>query len=1189
MHTAWDDSLLATIRFVSRHEDTQVYGAILPKSMMNQSLLESVAYKTYYVIVSGAEPPKLKKPKTKADPTISSKETPSKKKPTKAKKDADRGKGLNVLSEVALSGAAQLKEATKQSKKDFISLKLVAQVMELIFNLRFLMSNNTRSLVQMKELVLNQGFSMYPSDEGNDDGDDSDGNDDDNDDDDNDDDEENKEESDDGEELYKDVNVNLRKEDVEMNNNDQEKLLNFKNVSLADNGIASLMDTIICTEEPSAIVDRYMDNKLGEAINKAIQSHNAECREKAQAKKQDYIDLVDSSVRTIIKKEVKTQLPQILPKADSDFATPMIERNVNESLEVVVLARSSSQPKSTYEAVASLSEYELTKILLDKIKESKSHLRADYKRKLYDALVESYNTNKDIFNTYGEVLTLKRSRDDKDKDQDLSAGSDRGTKRRKSSKEADVTTHAEKPPTSFNELMDTPIDFSAFVMNRLNITNPTQELLVGLAFNLLKGTCKSFTELKYHFEECSKATTERLDWHNPEGKLTMTTTVAQQVAIDNDLAPLEKRVEIGKIPSQEFDEPPTKEEALPFIRELGHSREIKYIIDIDNKDTKKQDKMFYPRFTKIIIHHLLERDKSISMRNKTFMHTAWDDSLLATIRFVSRHEDTQVYGAILPKSMMNQSLLESVAYKTYYAIVSGAEPPKLKKPKTKADPTISSKENPSKKKPTKAKKDVPSKVPDEQQHKISGIDEGTGDEGNDDGDDSDGNDDDNDDDDNDGNDDDDSDQQVDQYTQAISSIPAIVDRYMDNKLGEAINKAIQSHNAECREKAQAEKQEYIDLVDSSVRTIIKKEVKTQLPQILPKADSDFVTPVIERNVKESLEVVVLARSSSQPKSTYEAVASLSEYELTKILLDKIKESKSHLRADYKRKLYDALVESYNTNKDLFNTYGEVFTLKMSRDDKDKDQDLSARSDRGTKRRKSSKEAESQNDSRSKEGKSSSSSKDTSCSHHKSSGKSAHAEEPSHTVDDSRISVTTHAEKPPTSFNELMDTPIDFFAFVMNRLNITNPTQELLVGLAFNLLKVTRLKIMKKYDYDHLDEIEVRREHQQPYTFKEDIDGHVEGEHFEWFKDENNTERPTMFVITWSYNVVRISYSFLRSNQNQRDLPRDIPLVSVEVRRHEIKRSKSENKGKVPTEMELVLEQTQQGESAKTSALGAAAS
>ncbi|GJT62439.1 hypothetical protein Tco_1005972 [Tanacetum coccineum] len=55
-----------------------------------------------------------------------------------------------------------------------------------------------------------------------------------------------------------------------------------------------------------------------------------------------------------------------------------------------------------------------------------------------------------------------------------------------------------------------------------------------------------------------------------------------------------------------------------------------------------------------------------------------------------------------------------------------------------------------------------------------------------------------------------------------------------------------------------------------------------------------------------------------------------------------------------------------------------------------------------KRRKSSKDAESSRDLNSKESKSTSSSIGTSCSQHKSSGKSAHAEEPSHTVDDLRV-------------------------------------------------------------------------------------------------------------------------------------------------------------------------------------------
>ncbi|GKD83817.1 hypothetical protein Tco_1350656 [Tanacetum coccineum] len=222
------------------------------------------------------------------------------------------------------------------------------------------------------------------------------------------------------------------------------------------------------------------------------------------------------------------------------------------------------------------------------MEKNKSYDKADYKKKLYNALVESYNTDKDLFDSYGEVFSLTRSRDKKDKDRDPSAGSDRGTKRRKSSKyvessrdsshtvkesvmqqdqefitgnnneqpaDKEVTkadwfkkpvrpptpdpdwskrqqvdfrppqtwisqvARAEEPPTSFDELNDTSFDFSAFVMNRLKIPNLTQEILVGPAFNLLKGTCKSITELKYHLEECSKAITERIDWHNPENKL----------------------------------------------------------------------------------------------------------------------------------------------------------------------------------------------------------------------------------------------------------------------------------------------------------------------------------------------------------------------------------------------------------------------------------------------------------------------------------------------------------------------------------------------------------------------------------------------------------------------------------------------------------------------------------------------
>nr|GFC64379.1 hypothetical protein [Tanacetum cinerariifolium] len=65
--------------------------------------------------------------------------------------------------------------------------------------------------------------------------------------------------------------------------------------------------------------------------------------------------------------------------------------------------------------------------------------------------------------------------------------------------------------SSFNELLDTPIDFSNFIMNRLNVDTLTPELLAGPTYELMRGSCASLTELEYHLEEVYKATTDQLD------------------------------------------------------------------------------------------------------------------------------------------------------------------------------------------------------------------------------------------------------------------------------------------------------------------------------------------------------------------------------------------------------------------------------------------------------------------------------------------------------------------------------------------------------------------------------------------------------------------------------------------------------------------------------------------------------
>ncbi|GKG25257.1 hypothetical protein Tco_0395885, partial [Tanacetum coccineum] len=62
-----------------------------------------------------------------------------------------------------------------------------------------------------------------------------------------------------------------------------------------------------------------------------------------------------------------------------------------------------------------------------------------------------------------------------------------------------------------------------------------------------------------------------------------------------------------------------------------------------------------------------------------FMHTARDDSILGTMRFVSKSEDFQVYRALLPSRMTNRQMRESDAYKTYLAYDTGAASPKMKR------------------------------------------------------------------------------------------------------------------------------------------------------------------------------------------------------------------------------------------------------------------------------------------------------------------------------------------------------------------------------------------------------------------------------------------------------------------------------------------------------------------------------
>nr|GEW81840.1 hypothetical protein [Tanacetum cinerariifolium] len=282
------------------------------------------------------------------------------------------------------------------------------------------------------------------------------------------------------------------------------------------------------------IVQHFMDQRMNEAVQVAVQLQSDRLREEAQKENDEFLRIVDENIKKIIKEQVKDQV-----KAHVSKILPRIEQAVNEQLEAEVLTRSSHSSRTSYAVAADLSEMELKKILIKKMEGNKSIQRSN----------------------------RRRDDDDEDKDEEPSAGPDRGSKRRREGKEPEsastLSNTATKsagrsttgpdldgrwqaslllkrsmcrlplrwksPPirslkqqadtrSSFNELMDTPLEFSNFIINQLRVDTLTPELLAGPTYGLVKGSCTSLIELEYHLEEVYKATTDQLDWVNPEGQ-----------------------------------------------------------------------------------------------------------------------------------------------------------------------------------------------------------------------------------------------------------------------------------------------------------------------------------------------------------------------------------------------------------------------------------------------------------------------------------------------------------------------------------------------------------------------------------------------------------------------------------------------------------------------------------------------
>nr|GEY53939.1 hypothetical protein [Tanacetum cinerariifolium] len=438
-HYVRDDQMFTTIKLVSRHQNTQQFGALFPFELTNEGIRNSIAYKEYHAITSRATPSKTKASvrkthssfdNTMPPPTVAGTRllTSAKgKQPAKSSK----AKGLSTLSEVALTEAEQIKLATKRSLQQ-------------------------THISQARRSGADEGTGNDDASHGMNVGGDK-----------------GLDAKDDDEELYGDVNINLEGQDVQMTDSSSvssqfvmsmlnpspdtgidsffelthrvdvpvtttvvpilvtaptlpppsiptisqvqqapatspitapstslQDLLHFGSLSGFDHRLKTLEDNFFefmqtnqfaeAVSSILGIVDRYIDYRMKEAVKVEVQLQFDRLREEAQAENEDFLNKLDENNQKII----------------------------NEQLKAEVLTRASNSSKTSYAVATDLSELELKKILNEKIESNKSIHLFDEQRNLYKAPVDACECDKIILDTYGDTVMLKRRRDDEDKDKE---------------------------------------------------------------------------------------------------------------------------------------------------------------------------------------------------------------------------------------------------------------------------------------------------------------------------------------------------------------------------------------------------------------------------------------------------------------------------------------------------------------------------------------------------------------------------------------------------------------------------------------------------------------------------------------------------------------------------------------------------------------------------------------------------
>nr|GEU33312.1 hypothetical protein [Tanacetum cinerariifolium] len=516
-----------------------------------------------------------------------------------------------------------------------------------------------------------------------------------------------------------------------------------------------------------------------------------------------------------------------------------------------------------------------------------------------------------------------------------------------------------------------------------------------------------------------------------------------------------------RFPSQSFVEPPFKEEILAFICFLRHSAAIMKLIDVninklyqpwrsfaaiinkcltgkssgydslrlsqaqmlwglyhkrnvdyaylmwedfvyqvEHKDSKKSNEMYYPRFTKVIIYNFMSKDPSIPRRNKVNWHYVKDDHMFSTIK--------------LPKASVRKTRSSSDTTITPPTTAAGDDDDHEVEKDDEEEGGDDEQEY-DEEEYDEETRDEKSFDPIPKTPKNSD-DEGNGEEdiglnvGREEG-------------------HDEKEEEDELYKdvninqgRGIQTTLEVEDSHVTLTLvnldGQQQSSSVSSQFMTSMlnptlDVAQKENDEFLKTIDENIQKIIKEQVKEQV-----KVQVSKILQKIEQTVNEQLEAEVLTQSSHSSKTSY------------------------------------ALVEAYKSDKIILDTYGETTTLKRSHDDDaDKDEEPFAEPDRGSKRCREEKEPESASALKEKVTRSAGKSTQGTKSRQASASESAIAEEP---IDDDKLYKFKEGD-----FKRLRIQYIEDMLLLLVQGKLTNLTVEELFAFNVSLQMFTRSIVIQR--------------------------------------------------------------------------------------------------------------------------------